>query len=92
MPISPWRFLEFWKFPRIYLTFVFGGVLILGVISIFTAAVDFVAGPFFWLACILILRRVWSSDLTWQQMFRLPVFWTSVALVIVGNVIWQIRH
>jgi len=92
MPSSPWRFLEFWKFPRIYFTFVCGGVLILGVVSIFTGAVDFVAGPFIWLACILILRLVWSSDLTWPQMLRRPVFWISLTLIIAGNVVSAMRH
>ncbi len=71
MPGSPWCFLEFRKFPRLSLTYVWGGVFIFGMISIFLRTVDIVASPF--VGCILLPYRVWSSDLTWPQEPRMSM-------------------
>jgi hypothetical protein len=85
------RLVEFWKVPRIYLTGISIGVAIGSIVSIYAKNIDLIGGPFVWVGCLIILRRVWSSNPTWSQLFRMSVFWVSLALTVVGNLITYAR-
>jgi hypothetical protein len=88
---SIWRLWEFWTVPRLYVTGVSAGVVVGSAMSIYTKTVDWIGGPFVWVGCFIVLRRVWSGNLTWPRMFRLSVFWGGLALVVAGNLITYSR-
>jgi hypothetical protein len=85
------RLVYFWMWPRLYVTAISTGVFVGSAVSIFFERIDFVAAPFGWVGCLIVLRLVWSSDPTWSQVFRSTAFWIGLALVVAGNLIMYAR-
>ena len=80
-----------WMNPRLYVTAVAIGVAFGTAMSIYTGRVDLIGGPFVWVGCVIILRRVWQRQAGWPEILRSAALWVGLAAIIVGNVITSAR-